>query len=296
MSTNASNGDETSTGYDSSVRGAASRVLLSAETTADAPGLIPLAHAVADADGSDILVADVAAVPRQTPLGLSGTHLDSHRELLRRSVRAVDEADPGTPVEGLLRIGRDQSDALGNVVETHGVTTVVTGDDDRSDSLLPFRRSRIDRLRAAASCSVVAAAGPLDDVSSILVPVAGGPHSGRAIDVALALARRHDAWIDLLHVVEPDASLDTHIRARTYFEAGEERLGDYGTWDTWVLEADDVARAIVEQSAYYDATVLGAPQKGRLRRFVSRSTTADVQADAENAVLTVWDGATSGSR
>ncbi|MFT4889384.1 MAG: hypothetical protein ACI9YT_000293 [Halobacteriales archaeon] len=59
-------------------------------------------------------------------------------------------------------------------------------------------------------------------------------------------------------------------------------------WDTWLLEAEDVAEAIVEQSADYDATVLGALRKGRLRRFLFGSTTGAVQDRAESAVLTVW--------
>ena len=52
-----------------------------------------------------------------------------------------------------------------------------------------------------------------------------------------------------------------------------------------MLEADDVAEAIIEQSNYYPLTVLGAPTKGRLRQFVLGSTTQDIRADAQSVVL-----------
>lgn len=52
-----------------------------------------------------------------------------------------------------------------------------------------------------------------------------------------------------------------------------------------MLEADDVANVIIDQSEYYPLTVLGAPTKGRLRQFVFGSTAQDIRAGAQSAVL-----------
>ncbi|ERG99100.1 MAG: universal stress protein family [Haloquadratum sp. J07HQX50] len=100
-------------------------------------------------------------------------------------------------------------------------------------------------------------AGELNHVSSILVAVAGGPHSGAAVETARALAVDHDAWIDLLHVVEPDASDERQAQARQYLEESQQRLQGFDRHDTWLLEADDVVDATAEQSAYDDVNWVG---------------------------------------
>ena len=45
-----------------------------------------------------------------------------------------------------------------------------------------------------------------DRVSSVLVAVGPGPHSGATVDVAKAIAAATDAWLELFHVVPSAAS------------------------------------------------------------------------------------------
>lgn len=47
-----------------------------------------------------------------------------------------------------------------------------------------------------------------DRVSSILVAVGPGPHSGATVDLAKSVAEATDAWLELFHVVPSDAALD----------------------------------------------------------------------------------------
>src|SRR6056297_2126102 len=46
-----------------------------------------------------------------------------------------------------------------------------------------------------------------DRISSVLVAVGPGPHSGATVDVARAIADATDAWLELFHVVPSDAAL-----------------------------------------------------------------------------------------
>ncbi|MFB6221007.1 MAG: universal stress protein [Halolamina sp.] len=48
--------------------------------------------------------------------------------------------------------------------------------------------------------------------------------------------------------------------------------------------------AIAEQSAYYDAVVMGAPTKGRIRRTVFGSTADCVDRSVDIPVVTVVSG------
>ncbi|MDS0300858.1 universal stress protein [Halogeometricum sp. S1BR25-6] len=136
----------------------------------------------------------------------------------------------------------------------------------------------------------------LEGISSVLVPVARGPHLDATLDMARAFAESSDAWVDLFHVVEEE---ETESDVDDLFEYCSDRLLGFANFDTWRYEGEEgesPAQAIVEQSSYYDATVVGAPQKGRLREFVDGSTTEIVQSLCENAVVTVRSGEVEVSR
>ncbi|WP_058366092.1 universal stress protein [Haloparvum sedimenti] len=130
-------------------------------------------------------------------------------------------------------------------------------------------------------------AEPPERVSSILVAVGGGPHAAATVDLARALAEETDAWLELFHVATDDVDDEALLDDATA------RLGEFERVDRWVVEEGAPASAIVEQSAYYDAVVLGSSTRGRVERFVRGSTTATVAERAASPVVVVsGDGAT----
>jgi nucleotide-binding universal stress UspA family protein len=173
-------------------------------------------------------------------------------------------------------------------------------------------------VRAAAASTPTAArarvegtdrAARPDRVSSILVAVGAGPHTGATVDVARGIADAVDAWLELFHVVPSDRALvdgdatavDGEADADEYAAAGDrlldaasDRLGDFDRADRWLVEDRTAAGAIVEQSPYYDLVVVGAPTTGTVGRFVFGSTTDTVIDDAEVPVVVVEaDGETA---
>lgn len=176
--------------------------------------------------------------------------------------------------------GRQVARAIQEYVETDPIDTVV----------LPARDDGMDtRISAAVECDVltVNGGGPFREFASILVPVAGGPHSGPTVESAARIAAACDAWLDLLHVL-PAAADEAEI------ESTEEQLSAIAaelevTDDVtpWVLSADDAAETIVEQSAYYGLTVVGAPTSGRLKRFLYGSTSEAIREEADSLVVAV---------
>ncbi|WP_128906692.1 universal stress protein [Halorubrum amylolyticum] len=159
-----------------------------------------------------------------------------------------------------------------------------------------------------------------DRVSSILVAVGPGPHSGATVDVAREIADAADAWLELFHVVPSDAALADDSTGADGSDAGDEgdtqpgagdrdeyaatgerlldaardRLGVFDRVDRWLVEDRSAAGAIVEQSPYYDLVVIGAPTTGTVGRFVFGSTTDTVVDDAEVPVVVVeGDGETA---
>ena len=173
-----------------------------------------------------------------------------------------------------------------NTIASSDVDTVVVPG-EAPTSLLAGVSS--ERIAAQADCDVLVVNGTagLDAVPSILLPITGGPHSGLAVEIARLLAIATDACLDVLHVVDSNASDHRREQAEAYIEAAEQRFDDLERVRSWILEADDPIEAITEQSDYYPLTVLGAPTTGRLQRFVSGSTNQAIRSNANNVVVSV---------
>lgn len=250
--------------------------------------LAQLALSLAD-DDAEIVVLRPVSVPEQTPPKLAAPQLDDHRAVLEDVVDALPET--AVSVESTIRSGHGVDDIITNAVENYGITTLVLPHEACEPSSLPARVQPDlgTRTCSSAECNVLVVRGAdrLSDITSILVPVAGGPHSGLAITVAAALARGFDASLDVLHVIEPGASPERREQGERYLAAAVERLEDSDQYETRLVEANDIADTIIEESAAYDLTIMGAPRKGRLRRFIRGSTTPHVENGAETAVLTV---------
>ncbi|SFR63323.1 universal stress protein [Halogeometricum limi] len=147
---------------------------------------------------------------------------------------------------------------------------------------------------ASRSTHVTVTPGTEDDsISSCLVPVTRGPHLDATLDVARAVAESNDAWLDLFHVVQGDGR---ERETDALFQYCTERLDGFEDFDTWRYEGSSPAEAIVDQSSYYDTTIVAAPRKGRLREFVDGSTTEIVQSLCDNTVVTVRSGDVDFSR
>lgn len=196
----------------------------------------------------------------------------------------LEHADATDRAEGGFRYTRDVAAGVLRTVGEHDVDTLVLPSESRGGRL---RKGITERIAARASCDVVVVNGQAgyEDVASVLLPIAGGPHSGLAADFARSIAADCNAWVDVLHVVEEDPSERQRARATALVEDASRRIARPETTTTWVLEADDVAEAIIEQSRYYGLTVIGAPTKGRLREFIHGSTTRSVRASARSVVL-----------
>jgi len=151
-----------------------------------------------------------------------------------------------------------------------------------------LRGDAADQMRKKSSCDVVSVTYSRTGrgVSSVLVPLAEGKHSGLGVVVGGALAAGADAPVDLFHVSSEKTDAEVE-RVSELFATARERLPDRVELDTWHLEAPDVAEAIIDESAHYDVTVIGKPTQSRLREFMTGSITEAVTEESENAVLTV---------
>lgn len=237
---------------------------------------LDLAFDLAAGAGSDLYVVD-AATDRTAPE--VQTRADEHR------VESGDYSD--VDVYGVAPDG----DAIGTVryvVERYDAGLLLLGE-ETPGSLTDVVRGDVTR-QVPCDAVVVNQLRETPTVASILVPVADGPHSGVSVRVAGALARATGAWVELFHVSADTDADGAETRARELFADGHTQVPPDVHVDTWHLEAEDVVTAISEQSRHYDVTVVGSPQKGRLRRLLFGSTAGEITSEAENTVLTARQG------
>jgi len=235
--------------------------------------LLNVAFDLAAGANTDLYVLD-AATDRTAPEVQAAA--DEHRTESDHIDVDVYGVAPDSDAVGAVRHVVERYDAglllLGG--ETPGsLTDVIRGDVTRQ---VPCDAVVVNQLREAPT------------VASILVPVAEGPHSGLSVRVAGALARATGAWVELLHVSADADGAGSH--AESLFADGRTQIPPDVDVDTWHLEADDVVEAIAEQSRHYDVTVVGSPQKGRLKRFLFGSTAGEITSEAKNTVLTACRG------
>jgi nucleotide-binding universal stress UspA family protein len=182
----------------------------------------------------------------------------------------------------------DATGAVRHVVERYDAGLLLLGE-QTPRTLTDVVRGDVTR-RVPCDAVVVNKLRETPTVASILVPVAEGPHSGVSVRVAGALARTTGAWVELLHVSTAVDADGAEAHAQSLFADGRTQIPPDVDVDTWHLEADDVVRAIAEQTRHYDVTVVGSPQKGRLKRFLFGSTAGEITSEAENTVLTARRG------
>jgi nucleotide-binding universal stress UspA family protein len=265
--------------------------------------LVPLLTSHAPVVTDQLRVA--ATLARRTDASLQVikpiTALDRATEEYRREVTDEDEQELVDWAVEQVSTSRGDDGFLSTPGLVRGIRRIIAADD--VDTLVVpgtsstgfLRRGITDRLAAHADCDVITVNGRAgyEEVASILLPIAGGPHSGLATDVAQRIAANCDAWIDILHVVDEEASDHQREIVDAYMEAAYRRIARPETTTTWVLEAADATDAIIDQSAYYGLTIIGAPTKGRLRQFVSGSTNRSIRQHAQSLILSARSNSTA---
>ena len=233
---------------------------ISDETAAQRGAMV--AHAMATVRDTELLVAEP---PTAETVGETQLPSD-HRDAYSQSATPVD----ATRIEPTV----DRRNPSALVVERKSRPSLLSG----------IRGNSPERLADRTDVLTVDDRGDVETVASILVPIAGGRHSQLAVEAAQAIAAANDAAVDLFHVVETDGAASRE-RGEQILATAATAVGEFDNVDTWLYEADSAADAIIEQSTYYDLTVMGAPTVGPLERFVFGSTSTDVQQDADSPVV-----------
>lgn len=125
-----------------------------------------------------------------------------------------------------------------------------------------------------------------ETIDTILLPVGSGAHSALATEAARAVALAAGASVNVLHVIDSDASRETRADAEGLLKFAEYVLGPDVESETELREADDTTDVIVQEAQSHDFTSIGAPeQKSRLERLVFGSVQETLTERSDVTVL-----------
>jgi len=252
----------------------------------NAEQLMRTARDIAADEGGEILVLSVVALPEQTPLSEGREQATERRDIIDRAM-AVEAGggDAEIPVNGIVRVGHHVDQAILHTITQHDSDAVLMGwrggKPRRRDVVVG---TTLDHVVREADCDVlVERIGGDGDVSSIVLPTAGGPHARYAAEVARAIAHTTGATITVVQVVDPDDRKGHELAEVSLDETG--RLLDGVEYDTRLIEHEDVADAIVDASGDHDVTIIGATREGLLQQLVFGAIPETVGREAEGRVI-----------
>ncbi|MFQ5855736.1 MAG: amino acid permease [Anaerolineae bacterium] len=243
---------------------------------------------VAAANGGEVLALHVVHVPRQLTLGEGRLFLKEGRSYLETVIQQAKMHD--VPVHTIIRLGRD-------VAETVRTTTM----ESASDLIVlgwPGYTNTAGRLYGSVIDPIVD--NPPTDIAvvryrrhrplrSVLVPVAGGPNSRRAVKMAINMGQAGEdgpAKVTLLHVVPIGARNSDLVRAEQVFNYALNGL-DYEHVERRIVEGAGVVDTALSQSEGYDLIITGATEEPLFKNLLMGNIADQIAKRAEVTVIVV---------
>ncbi len=249
---------------------------------------------LAHANQGEVLALHVVQVPPQITLGEGRLFLKERSPLL---VEVIHQAKPyDVPVHTILRLGRNVADAMRKTVEENASDLVVLGWPGYTNTAGRLFGSVIDPIvRDPPADIAVVRYRQRRPLRSVLVPVAGGPNSRRAVKMAVCMAEaatNGPAQVTLLYVARKDIGENAQARAEQAFRESLEGI-EYEYLEKRMVAGDDIVETILSTAAPhdgspgYDLIVIGATREPLLKNLFMGNIPAQVARQAEVTVIMV---------
>ncbi|MFC1974846.1 amino acid permease [Chloroflexota bacterium] len=206
----------------------------------------------------EVLALNVARVPPQLGLTEGRTFLRKGRPSLESVIDEARQWD--VPVHTMIRLGRNVAKAMRKTVEENASNLIVLGWPGFTNSTDRAFGSVIDDIvdNPPADIAVVRY-HKLQPLHSIVVPVAGGPNSRLAVQIAAIIATQMQngpIGVTALRVIHAGATEAEHARAHK--ELAHSVEGVHFDFDLKVVEGNNVADAILQAAEDHSLIVIGA--------------------------------------
>jgi nucleotide-binding universal stress UspA family protein len=258
------------------------RILVPVVDTDQVLPMVPAMLRLAESSDGGVELVHLVAVPDQVPLSdayryaLPGTEAEVEASLYLPAKRLVNSSILycRNPARGILyqaRAGR--------------ADLILLGWQGRASEAGRLFGRTLDQVLERATCDVaVIRPGGRTPFLNVLVPVAGGPSSERALEIAGMLADPKKGIVTALHVQTASGHpLDIAALVTKVCRASSMSCDRFSGR---VLVAEDPRAAILREAAAADLVVLGATE-GRFRRLVAATLPGDIARSCDRPLVIV---------
>lgn len=247
--------------------------------------------ALAQSFNGELLALHVVQVPPSLNLSEGRLFLKEGRIYLDEVISQAKKKD--VPVHTVIRLGRNVVEAIRKTLDENATNLMVLGWPGYTLTQGRLFGKVIDPLVDNPPCDILLVRyRKKRPLRTVLVPVAGGPNSRRAIRIAVAMARSAEdgpAKVRVLHVIPPGTNEASYVRVRDRLAFLLEGV-DYPNVETEIVEGSDVADSVVECSQACDLIVLGATEEPLFKNLLVGRLPERIARRAEVTVLMVKRG------
>jgi len=233
------------------------RVLIPVLTARRAADLLRIGAALLRRRGGRGSLLGVVEVPHGQPISRGVTVARRYRSLLNRITAAGEGIDPGFGVE--VRVAHNLAQGIREAVYEVGADVLVL--EWPGLSVRPGLSSVIASLVSDPPADLVLVrpdpGGIPSELTSILVPVRGGPSARVALGIADALAAGEGAPISVMHVYRPGQPPERRLRETNHFH---DLVAELRFPSVNLIEVDSLhpGAAILAEAQNHPLTVIGA--------------------------------------
>lgn len=271
------------------------RILAPVANPDTAQQLMALAAAIAKGGDGEIIALQVVEAPAQLSVAAG-------RRLALGQLHALEEATAeierlGVPVHAMTRVARSAHEGILDTASEEDCDLIILGWTQRTRAMPGSLGRILDPVLNEAPCDVLVASGGFpSELHSILVPVAGGPHALKALELADELAQATGARVTALHILPAEATDAQEAEARRRLEEWIEPLKSSAVSAT-IVRADNVVQAIVREAERSSLVMMGTSSESWLDRVLfgvvpeqvgSRSKTPLILVKAYTGLARLW--------
>jgi nucleotide-binding universal stress UspA family protein len=263
-------------------------VLVPVATREQARILGQIGAIIAKANQGEVFALHVVRVPPQLTLGEGRLLLKEGRPYLETIIQQAKQLD--VPVHTMIRLGRQVAEAVRKTAEEDASDLIVLGWPGYTNTAGLLYGSVIDPIVDNPPTDIaVVRYRERRPLGSILVPVAGGPNSRRAVRLAVSMAMSGDqgpAKVILLHVIPIGARTRNKVRAEQVFNYVLEGI-EYEHIERRLVEGQSVVDTVLEQAEGCDLIVTGATEEPLFRNLLFGNIVEQIARRAEVTVILV---------
>jgi nucleotide-binding universal stress UspA family protein len=243
-------------------RGPGFRVMVPVANPDKALELVQTTYKICGAKQARVELLHMVPVPPQVPLADAGPYMLAGKEGILETMLYLG---PQFPLSTHVRYCRNVARGIVSAARERKVNLLILGWHGRGRGGLFHLGSTIDPVLERAPCDVAILknCGGNRSFRRVLVPVAGGPNSELALELASILADDEDGRVVAFTVGAPRG-----FNPGQFIAANQARLHlPADRIEAKVVGEQDAAEAILRESEDYDLLVLGSTGEAKLRRM-----------------------------